>query len=352
MHGMRFAVIFLLGFLGKSEWVSGMQEQRPLQSQIVEGAKKEAKLSVYGPSTGRLLTTPEGKKFIGRFKEKYPFLEVDFVRVSAIRLMDRISTEYKTGRYLADVITTSATNYYPLLKEKLVGKYLSPESKAIPADLKDSEGYWTSTFVAAFTIAYNTRLLSEQDAPKSYDELLLPKWKGRKIGVDEGNSLRWSIAQSTREGKEKTLSYMKRLAIQDPFVTSGGSTLLIQLLSAGEFILAHAATTHSVQTAKELGAPVAWVKTKDPHVTIPVLIGIAARPSHPNAAKLYIDFTLSEEGQQLLSPVFQIPARRGIESEPPGLLKGLNVYSVRPEAFEKFDEDQKNFRNMFFSANR
>ena len=351
-QGLGFTLILLLGCLGTPESISATRDESPGQAAVIEAAKKEAKLFVYGPSTGRLLTTPEGKKFVGRFKEKYPFLEVNFVRINATRLMDRISTEYRAGRYLADVITTSASNYYPLLKEQIVGKYLSPERGAIHEDLKDREGYWTSSFVAVFSIAYNTKLLSEENVPKSDGELLQAKWKGKKIGINDNNSLRWFIAQSAREDRKKALGYMTRLAAQDPFVDSGGSTLLIQLLSAGEFSIVHAATTHSVQTAKELGAPVAWVKTKDPHVTIPVLVGIAARPSHPNAAKLYIDFTLSEEGQKLLSPVFQIPARKGVDSDPPGLLEGMKLYSVRPEAFNNFEEDQKTFRSMFLGSGR
>jgi ABC-type Fe3+ transport system substrate-binding protein len=338
---------FFAAFLSISEPIAAAQDDGTVQSQTIEAAKRESKVYVYGPSTGRLQTTPEGKRFISRFQKKYPFLEVEFVRVSAIRLMERIATEYKARQYLADVVTTSAGNYYPLMKLGLVGKYLSPEAGAIPNNLKDKEAYWASCFVAVFTMAYNTNLVSMKDIPKSSRELLDPKWKGRKIGIDEDNSLRWFIAQSEREGKDKAMDYLRRLASQDPFVTSGGSTLLIQLLAAGEFAVVHTTTTHSVQTAKQLGAPIEWVKTPEPLPTIPVVIGIAARPPHPNAAKLYINFTLSEEGQKLLSPVFQIPARDGIDTEPAGLLKGLNLYPVRPETFENFNEDQTKFRNLF-----
>jgi ABC-type Fe3+ transport system substrate-binding protein len=261
--------------------------------------------------------------------------------------MQRISTEYKAGRYIPDVLTTSASYFYPLLKDGMLGRYVSPETDAIPKNLRDPAGYWTSSFIAVLTIAYNTRLVSPQDVPKSYADLLNPRWNGRKIGIGEGNSLRWFMAHSAREGKDRAIAYMERLSKQDPFFKSGGSTLDIQLLGAGEFEIVHAATTHSVETAAELGAPVKWVKTREPLFTIPVVIGIMARPPHPNAAKLYIDFTLSEEGQRLLRPVFDIPARTGVETVPPGLLKGLDLYPLRPEAFERFDEYQRILRSIF-----
>ena len=69
--------------------------------------------------------------------------------------------------------------------------------------------------------------------------------------------------------------------------------------------------------------------------------------AHPNAAKLYIDFVLSEEGQTLLSPVAEVPARKGVETTPAGLLTGMELYPVRPEAFERFNEYQQSLRHIF-----
>jgi ABC-type Fe3+ transport system substrate-binding protein len=322
-------------------------QENARHARLIEEAKKEGSLAIYGSFTGQLQVRTEGRKFLSRFKEKYPFIDLQFVNVNGTRVMQRVSTEYRAGRYIADVIATSALYVYPLVKAGLFGRYISPERDAIPANLKDSEGYWTSWFVPLYSLAYNTKMIAAQEAPKGLDDLLAPKWKGKKIGIDEGNTLKWFMTHAARVGKEKATAYMQRLAAQDAFYKAGSSTLSVELLNAGEFAILHAATVHSILEAQHKRAPVAWVRTKEPHYAIPALIGVTARATHPNAAKLYIDFVLSEEGQTLLSPVAEVPARKGVETTPAGLLTGMELYPVRPEAFERFNEYQQILRHVF-----
>jgi iron(III) transport system substrate-binding protein len=341
-----FFLILAVLMLSGAQKVTAQENARV--AQLIEGAKKEGSVSIYGSFTGQLQARVEGRKFLNRFKEKYPFIDLQFVNVTGTRVMQRVSTEYRAGRYTADVIATSALYVYPLVKAGLFGRYASPERDAIPANLKDADGYWTSWFVPLYSMAYNTRMVSSQDAPKSFDDLLDPKWKGKKIGIEEGNSLKWFMTHAARVGREKATAYMQRLATQDPFYKSGGgSTLSVQLLVAGEFGIMHAATVHSILDAQAKHAPVAWARTKEPHYAIPALIGIAARSPHPNASRLYIDFVLSQEGQTLLSPVAEVPARKGVETTPAGLLAGMDLYPVRPEAFEKFTEFQQVLQNIY-----
>jgi iron(III) transport system substrate-binding protein len=340
---------FLTLLVSMLSGVPGVHAQENARvAQLIEGAKKEGAVSIYGSFTGQLQARAEGRKFLNRFKEKYPFIDLQFVNVTGTRVMQRISTEYRAGRYTADVIATSALYVYPLVKAGLFGKYASPERDAIAANLKDAEGYWTSWFVPLYSLAYNTRMISSEEAPKSFDDLLDPKWRGKKIGLEEGNSLKWFMTHAARVGREKATAYMQRLATQDPFYKSGGgSTLSVQLLVAGEFGIMHAATVHSILDAQKKHAPVAWARTKEPHYAIPALIGIAARSPHPNASKLYVDFVLSQEGQTLLSPVAEVPARKGVETTPAGFLAGMDLYPVRPEAFEKFAEFQQILRTIY-----
>jgi iron(III) transport system substrate-binding protein len=339
------AAVLLLGFFAP---VSVEAQQNPQLAKMVEEAKKERQLSLYGSFTGGLQATPEGRKFLGRFHEKYPFIEIKFTNLSGIRLMPRIATEYRAGQYLVDLFATSAQYIYPLVKEGLMGKYLSPEREAIPAGFKDSEGYWTSWFIPVYSIAYNTRLVSPQELPKSYEDLLDPKWRGKQMEVVESNMLRWFTGQVEKWGKDKTLAYLNKLVKQDPvFKSGGGATLAGQLLAAGEFRVMHSTTLHSMIEIKAQGGPVDWVRMKEPLLAIPSLISIAARPPHPNAAKLYIDYVLSEEGQRLLSPSVYVPARKGVETTPPGLLKNVQLHPVAPHLFEPFNEYQQLLRNIF-----
>jgi ABC-type Fe3+ transport system substrate-binding protein len=89
--------------------------------------------------------------------------------------------EYRAGQYLVDVFATSAQYLYPIVKAGLMGKYLSSERDAVPPGFKDTEVYWTSWFIPVYSIAYNARLVSPQEVPRSYEDLLDPKWKVQRI---------------------------------------------------------------------------------------------------------------------------------------------------------------------------
>jgi iron(III) transport system substrate-binding protein len=137
-----------------------------------------------------------------------------------------------------------------------MGKYLSPEREGIPNGFKDKDGYWTSWFLPVYSVAYNTKLLAAQDVPRTYADLLDPKWKGQKIQLLESNMLRWLVGESERTGKDKTLAFLKRLAGQNPlFKSGGGATLEAQLLAAGEFALMFTTTLHSIIELKSVALP-------------------------------------------------------------------------------------------------
>ena len=151
----------------------------------------------------------------------------------------------------------------PLIERKLVASYRSPETKMIEAELVDKEGYWTAYYVNSYVLGWNTQLVKKPDVPKTYEELLNPKWKGGQISVDteaygmlEGLKRVW--------GKEKAVGYFKRLAALDP-VLKRGNTERVQLVVAGEYplILAY---NQTIQRMASRGAPIDWLPL-EPAVT-------------------------------------------------------------------------------------
>jgi iron(III) transport system substrate-binding protein len=351
VRALSAAVILLaMSLWGSSLHFVADAQERPPAVKTIDEAKKEGQLALYGAFTGGLQGTPEGKRFLDRFREKYPFIELKLTSLSGIRLMPRIANEYRAGQYLVDIIATSGAYVHPLVKAGLMGKYLSPERAGIPNGFKDPDGHWTSWFLPVYSVAYNTKLVAAQDVPRTYADLLSPKWHGHKVQLLESNMLRWLVGESERIGRDKTLAFLKRLAGQQPlFKSGGGATLEAQLLAAGEFPVMFTTTLHSIIELQERGAPVDWVRMKEPLLTFPSLIGIAARAPHSNAAKLYCDYVLSEEGQKLLSPSVRIPARRGVETTPPQLIKDLELFPVSPQGFDNFKEDQQLIRKLFGS---
>jgi len=249
--------------------------------------------------------------------------------------------EARAGKVLFDLVAVRGLETHQLVKAGLLQPYVSPESVAYSAGFKDSKGYWVDYFDSYNVIGYNTQLVARDQAPKSWEDLLDPKWKG-KIALDEEN-FSWYGAMTQKWGKEKTQRYMRTLAKQD-IQLRNGQTLIAQLMAAGEFSVAMV-LAHRIEKMKEQGAPVEWVTTLDPVTASLHPIGIAAKAPNPNAAKLFIDFILSKDGQQLLLSIERTPARPGIDTKMEA--RKLKLFPMPPELGERYEQFQKEFREIF-----
>jgi len=136
---------------------------------------------------------------------------------------------------------------------------------------------------------------------------------------------------------------MRALRKQDIQIRSG-HTLIAQLMAAGEFAMGMV-LAHRIEKMKEQGAPVEWVTTLDPITASLHPIGVATKAPHPNAAKLFIDFVLSKEGQQIVLTSERTPARPGIDSKMQS--KNPKLYPIAPELGENYNRYQKEFRDIF-----
>ena len=322
--------VFHLGFSFRSV------AQDSHTQKLIDGAKKEGALVWYMSAS-----IEDAQAILLAFNKKYPFLKTDFFRAGSARLFNRIMNEARAGKVLFDLVAVRGLETHQLVKAGLLQPYVSPESAAYPAGFKDSKGYWVDYFNSYNVIGYNTQLVAREQAPKSWEDLLDPKWKG-KIALDEEN-FSWYGAMTQKWGKEKTQRYMRALAKQD-IQLRNGQTLIAQLMAAGEFSVAMI-LAHRIEKMKEQGAPVAWVTTLDPVTVSLHPIGIAAKAPHPNAAKLFVDFILSKDGQQLLLSIERTPARPGIDTKMEA--KKLQLFPMPPELGERYEQFQKEFREIF-----
>ena len=310
---------------------------------VLAEAKKEARLVLY---TG--MDTEEADQYAKEFAKKYPFVKPEVFRSSGEKVQARFLVEHRANVHNADIFQTSIVQVYQLKNAGLLAKYVSEESVAYVQGFKDPLGYWTAFYLIPYVIGYNTKLVSAKDAPNSYEELLNPKWKGQ-IGL-ETEEYQWFYHLVQILGKEKGLDYMRRLAGQNLQMRKG-HTLLAQLVAAGEMALAVVVYSNRVERMKMSGAPIDWVRFKGPTITAINAISIPEKAPHPNAAKLFVDFVLSREGQNLLRGLRRIPARPDVLPDPPSLTKGLNLYAARPEGMiENYNETVARFDEIFNKA--
>jgi len=299
----------------------------------LEQARREGELVWY-----TAMNVPDAEALKKPFVERYPFLTLTILRSTGEKVRTRILTEARAGRYSWDVVSFNLLGVDALNREGLLAAYASPQARAgYPAGAVDPDGHWAAIYVRQYVIGYNTRLVKQP--PQSWQDLLAPQWMG-KLALDESD-VEWYAAMLDYWGRDKGLAYMRALAAQKPQQRRGHS-LLSRLLVAGEFPLAliHAA---EVEKEKQDGAPVDWVKMLDPVVTSPSQVAIAAKAPHPAAARLFVDFLLSEPGQRAIAARGRVPARSDLATG----AAALKVHYVSPRLAADFNRYEREFRAIF-----
>ncbi len=306
------------------------------EDDLVAGAKKEGILTLY-------LSTnlADANGVIQLYKSKYPFVNVNLFRADNEKLLNRILTESVSNKFNGDAIMISSFEVRVLLQKKLLQKYVSPHSQYFPEGFTDKDGYWTSVYSIPRVIAYNTKMVKPELAPKTFEDILQPRWKGG-FGMSDSATL-WYTGFMKYYGEEKGRDFMRKLAAQKPAFRDS-ETVVTQLLVAGEFPLG-LVYSHQAAAIKRKGAPIEWVRTAQPIVTGLKPIGLSAKAQHPNAAKLFIDLVLSKEGQELIRSFSRIPDRGDVTSE---LKEGTKLYPADPKWGDSYGKYVEEFREIFF----
>ncbi len=326
-----FTLFLAVPSLTRPTWAA-QHEETP--TNLVEGAKKEGKLVLYSTSSMEV-----GMKMLAVFREKYPFMQTDLYRSGSASLLTKLSAEVHSEKNFADVVILPGGESMTLKKKGFYTQYVSPQNKFLPKGFTDPEGHWAVVYMALNGLVYNTRLVSSQEAPRSWQDLLHPKWKG-KIGIDT-KSFEWFGYMQKALGQKAGMEYMEKLAAQNPKFYSM-RTLVAQLVTAGEVSIG-LVYRGDVQLRKDKGAPLDWVGI-EPIIPSVLLIGSSARAPHPHAAKLFIDLALSREGQEEWTRVYRDPSRPDVQ--PRGLTKALRISTPDFTIIDNYEKYGKLYREI------
>lgn len=308
-------------------------------SAFIESAKREGTVVFYAS-----MNLGEANTVIAEFERRYPFVKVELNRAGSEKLLAKVLTEFKAKKLAADVLQTVEFSMYIFSRNNVLSRY-APESNSLyPKDFKD-DGYWTTVYYNPYVAGYNTKLVTARLVPKTYEDLLDPKWKGKLMM--EGTKADWFAGMLQIMGQERGLRYMRELAAQQP-VPREGHELLAQLVAAGEGAIDINIPASSVDRMKERGAPIEWVALGSAP-SIMVGAGLSAQAAHPNAAKLFIDFLLSREGQKLQQRFGRLVARGDLAPDQPQALKGIKLVAVNPALAEKMNDYARQLRTIFGS---
>jgi len=274
------------------------------QQRLIEGAKKEGELTFYTSAP-----VDDVAVITGAFEKKYG-LKVRVWRAGSEKVLQRAVTEARSGRVDVDIIDTNGPEMEALHREKLLQEVKSPYlADLIPqAILPHRE--WVGTRLNIFTAAYNTKLVKKEDLPKSYEDLLNPKWKGR-IGI-EAEDFDWFSGVIGELGEAKGLKLFRDIVATNGISVRKGHTLLTNLVVSGEVALALTVYNYKAEQLKNKGAPIDWFAFP-PAIARPNGVGMLRRAPHPHAAVLYFDFMLSDAQDLLLKRDF-IPTSRKVKT--------------------------------------
>ena len=312
----------------------------------VEAARKEGKVVWY---TSLALSSSE--KVAKLFEAAYPGIKVEVQRTGSQRILQRVMQELQANIKNVDVIHTSDAGHYVLLKDKkLLMKYTPAGVERFPAAFKDKDGFHYGLRATVNVIAYNTKIISAAEAPRTWKDLLDPKWKGKLVTAHPGYSgviATHVLALEHLYGWDyfKQLAQNRPMLVQSAVDPSG-------VVASGERPVAVDGGDYTFYQVKKKGNPVEIVFPKE---GVPLVISptaIAAYAPHPNAAKLFTDFIFTRAVQQVLAdteglytghPEVTYPADRP-------KLSDLRLLQVDPEELEKRNEEIKARFVEFFGA--
>jgi iron(III) transport system substrate-binding protein len=262
---------------------------------LIAGAKREGVVSIYTS-----LTVDDMKVLGGAFEKKYG-VKLQLWRSSSEDIVQRAVVEARGGRFEVDAIETSAVEMEQLHREKLLQEVKSPSIADLDPAALLPHREWIGDRLNLITAAYNTNLIKPAELPKSYEDLLDPRWKG-KLGIDGEDSV-WFGAVIAALGEERGERIFRQLVRGNGLSPRRGHTLLTNLVISGEVPLALTTYQYRIEQIKKSGAPIDWTVIP-PAITRFLGTGVARRAPHPNAAILFLDFMLSDAQPLLLDRDF------------------------------------------------
>jgi iron(III) transport system substrate-binding protein len=324
---------FLVAFLLVSHSVHAQN------AKLIEAAKKEGKAIAYGS-----LESDTMQAIMNGFKKKTG-LDIEYWRASATKVMDRALSEARAGRPVADLIVTNDNPLRLLQKESFFQKYESPTASDFPKDAIDPVlgPRYRNVIIG---VVYNTSGIKPADAPKSLEDLVNPKYKGKLVMPDptqHTTTTQWVASLHKVMGKEKADKFIRDLAAMKPILVE---SLLpsAERVATGETPIAITYVKYAYVFGKK-GAPLDYVRLPkmmgDGHY-----IGLAAKAPHPSTGKAFIDYFLDNESMNTMAKLGEFVNRKGVHPPLPDADK-IGFVEMEDLSSKEFAEKKKEYQQIF-----
>ena len=308
------------------------------KAKIEAGARKEGELMFYTS----LLVDDGVRPLQEAFTKKYPFIKFSYIRNSTAPLVQRLLAEDRAGKPMADIVIASSGA--ALREAGFLQSYDTPELAAYPKNYIGPDNLWSTLRLSYNGLAYNTKLVSKADAPKKWEDLLDPKWKGKMIwnnAVESGGPLLIHHLNKIW-GEKKSGEFFDKFATQNVAGSGASGRAVLDLVIAGEHAIQVSAALHQVIRSQTEKAPVDFVMV-DPVIARPDHIQFLKSAPHPYTAMMFIDYVLSLEGQNTLVQYEYLPAHPQAQPLPQTAkivprLNGMSENMYAPDDLLPFNE--------------
>jgi iron(III) transport system substrate-binding protein len=286
------------------------------------------------------LAQVNAEKILPVFEKRFPGVKVNHVDATSDKLVARAVTEARGGKTLADILQVPLENVTQAYDQGLLLDINLPEAADYPAGLKGA--FWTSSDLQYFIAAWNTGLVKKEEEPKSYDDFLHPRWKGRLIAEPRDLEMLLAFAKYRFKSDEKAIDYWKKIAAQNVEFHKGHSQLA-ELLVAGQAAACLTCYSHHYPSRIKKGAPVNYMLSEG--VASINATAIFKGAPHPNTATLFARWVASQEGQKVMSQGGRNPAHPKVD--PVEKTKTEKTYFITVADLKEFPKYDKIWKEIF-----
>ena len=306
-------------------WIGGAAAQVSLAdyagsdrlAKIATAARREATLTLYTSIAEKDLPT-----IVKPFEVKYG-VKVNVWRAATDIVLQRAVAESSARRYDADVVHISSPEMEALARERLLLPVTSPAHTDLQPGSVPAHHEWAATLLSVWVQAYNTSVIRKDQLPKTYRDLLDPKWKG-KLGIEASDEDWFASVVDATGGGETGLGFFRTLVATNGISVRRGHSLLANLVASGEVPLALTVYNYMPEQARKKGAPIDWFAL-EPAIARSNAVGVMRRAPHPNAALLFYEYMLTEAQPRFVGMDY-VPTNARVTSP----LTGVKILQVAP----------------------
>lgn len=306
---------------------------------LIAGARREGELTLYTS-----IAASDISLITGEFEKRYG-VKVNVWRASNDKVLQRAMAEQTARRNEVDAVQIASLELEALARENVLQEVRSPIFASLIDGAVPKHHKWAAHYLNVWVQAYNTQKVRVDELPKSYVDLLDPRWKGR-LGIEAKNE-EWFYTVVDGMGEADGLKFFRDLVATNGISVRAGHSLLNNLVVSGEVPLALTVYNYMPAQAKAKGAPIDWFVI-EPAIARSNGIAVARQSPHPHAANLFYEFVLSEDMQSRMSKSGYVPTHRNIESP----LKNISIKLIDTEkAMNAGDKWSRTFDKIIKAVN-